>query len=76
MRVHRYRRLALFYFIFSNSDYSVMNDHNHVFLFVFFFFGLSIHCTMEFNWHVNFFITLAKFHFENILNDSDNDEFR
>ena len=48
---------------------------NHLMLFVFFFglffsFGSSIHCTMEFNWHVMFF-RLAKFHFENILNDND-----
>ena len=48
---------------------------NHLMLFVFFFclffsFGSSIHCTMEFNWYVMFF-RLAKFHFENILNDND-----
>ena len=72
MHVRRYSCLALFYFIFSNSDYSIMN---HLMLFVFFFclffsFGSSIHCTMEFNWHVMFF-RLAKFHFENILNDND-----
>ena len=52
MRVRRYNCLALFYFIFSNSDYSVMNDHNHVFWLFFFSFGLNIHCKMEFNWHV------------------------
>ena len=68
MHVRRYSCLALFYFIFSNSDYSIMN---HLMLFVCFFsFGSSIHCTMEFNWYVMFF-RLAKFHFENILNDND-----
>ena len=56
MHVRRYSCLAFFYFIFSNSDYSIMN---HLMLFVFFFclffsFGFSIRCTMEFNWYVMF----------------------
>ena len=69
MHVRRYSCLALFYFIFSNSDYSIMN-HLMLFVCLFFSFGFSIHYTMEFNWYV-MFLRLAKFHFENILNDND-----
>ena len=72
MHVRRYSCLALFYFTFSNSDYSIINHHLLFVLFFvcFFSFGFSIHCTMEFNWYV-MFSRLEKFHFENILNDND-----